>query len=267
MSVCYVSAFYDINRENWKALYPRSFSEYLKYFLPYIDLFSRDDKKCEMIVYIDDKHIDEVKKHMKPNTDIKLIPINKEFMETNIPMWKKLDREKEIMSSSEFKNLIPHRLNFPENSVPEYSLINHSKIDFVNYTIENKLSSFDYFLWTDFGVLTKEEFIPKKFINIDQMKVDKINISLINHMDNRDSDRIYILINAPEKIGGAFYFGEKNVWKKFQCLYHAILSEYQISGICDDDQALVIACHFRDPTLFHMHYIGRWSITLRHFSE
>jgi len=46
------------------------------------------------------------------------------------------------MSSGKYKMIVRHRLNYPETIFPEYTCINHSKIDFVKYTIENIVSSY-----------------------------------------------------------------------------------------------------------------------------
>ena len=51
---CYITSYYDINREKWTNNFKRSFDDYLKTFEPFISLFNTeycgDD---EMIVLID----------------------------------------------------------------------------------------------------------------------------------------------------------------------------------------------------------------------
>ena len=48
---CYITSYYDINRENWENQFSRTFDDYLSTFKPFVTLF--DKKFCgddEMIV-------------------------------------------------------------------------------------------------------------------------------------------------------------------------------------------------------------------------
>jgi hypothetical protein len=51
-------------------------------------------------------------------------------------------------------------------------------------------------------------------------------------------------------------------------LYHEILNYFQNTlNIVDDDQHLVLQCYFKNPSLFTMHYLGRWHSVLREYQQ
>ena len=144
-----VTAFLDINRDSWNT-YNRTSKTYLDAFYNY---FNYDNN---MIVFIDDKYIDEViqKYNNAKYKKTKFIPINIKWMEDNIYAWKQLYRAEEIMKSNEYIELVKSRINNgnPENIYSQYNTINHSKIDFIQYAISSNYISFDSIIcWSDFG--------------------------------------------------------------------------------------------------------------------
>jgi hypothetical protein len=268
--LCYITAYLDINRNNWKS-FNRSFDNYLQTFLPYIELFKNNNSTplgpnldYEMIVFIDEKYYSLLLSYISTSLPIKLIKINFDFM-NNLPMWKTLEKERSIMNSDSFQKLIPHRLHFPEHSIPEYTLINHSKIDFISYVINNNLSLSPYFSWVDFGFFSKSSNIPSTFLDINKLNLNTINYTLINPLNNNDNNIYYTLNFAPEKIGGFFFFGSRSKILEFHSLYLSMLNFYQNINICDDDQALVLACYFTNPSLFTLHNLGAWHKALTYF--
>lgn len=263
-NICYVSAFYDLSRENWK-YFNRTFEDYLTCFQPYIDMFCKEDTKgCEMVVYIDVNRSEQFKKAIPKNCKMKVIDIDKVFM-NNLHIWRKLSREREIMNSESFRLLIPHRLYFPEHTIPEYTLINHSKIDFVNYTIDN-VCDVEYYSWVDFGYFKLPNYIPTNFLDVNKFDTSRINYTLINQLTEHDKSIMYTLTNAPERIGGFFFFGSKECMKQYQQLYHNVLEYFQNTlNIADDDQALALACYYTNKDLFKLHMLGEWHKALIHF--
>lgn len=263
--ITYISAYLDIKRDTWKC-YSRSFDMYLKSFKPFIELFSSDsDQDQDMILYLESKYISQLQSLLKPNTRIKIIEIDIYWVEKNLYVWSLLEREKEIMKLESFKNMINHRNNCPETYIPEYTLINHGKIDFIGHAIDNNLSDSEYFAWVDFGYFNTENIISTRCLDINKLNLNTINYTLINNIVSTDADRYLNLIYAPEKIGGFFFFGQKDILKKYQLLYHTVLHEYHSMNIADDDQALAIACYFKQPELFTLHYTGQWHIALKYF--
>jgi protein YibB len=258
--LCLVTAFLDIGRDMWQT-YPRSVSEYIVSFLPYLKL------QHDIIVFMDDTHIQtlcnciiDIAKSLPAN--ITIIPINREWMSQHIYAYSKLEIEKKIMANSSFQKLIPeHRKGCPETYCAEYNILQHAKIDFVCYAIEKGLSSAEYFAWSDFGYFKNESMIMLEGcnkLNVSKFVLDKINFQTINEVDERDKDPIYTLMYAPEKIGGFFHMGSKDLLKVYRDLYHNVYDEMHRIGLVDDDQHMMLRCYFKRRDLFHLWNLGGW---------
>ena len=250
---CYITSYYDINRENWGNQFSRTFDDYLSTFKPFITLF--DKKFCgddEMIVFIDAKHHDELHSLLdsKPPSAITLYPLTFDTM-NELPMWRSLEREREIMKSEKFKLLLGERHIFPEHNYPEYTLINHCKIDIVCRVINLSLTDKDVLVWVDFGFFAKHYNIPLQLLDLDNFDLDRVNYTLINPIERTDFNIDYTLLNAPEVVGGFFFLGRKDKLLEYQSLYHEVLDYFQNSiEVADDDQHLVLQCVHRRPDLF-----------------
>lgn len=249
MNCCYITSYFDINRSQWKT-FSRTFDDYLSYFKPFLPLFDKTKTNDELIVFIDDRHLTKLDDLLNDTHAIRLIPINASFLSQHLPCWKTLETERRIMNSPEFKALVGDRITFPECQYPEYTLINHCKIDFLCHAINFNISTADYFAWIDFGFFSKSENIPKTLLDLKKFNLSRINYTLINPINEQDSDVYYTLKYAPEKIGGFFFLGRPDVLLRYQQLYHDCLAELHTRNIVDDDQALALYCYFKDQDLF-----------------
>lgn len=260
--VCYVTAYLDIGRNKWTNGFERTNEAYMDYFEPYIELFDKDETGSVLVVYIDERHIgNDLFKRIGKN--IVLIPITEKFMEENSVLWRRLERETEIMSMEKYRMIISHRIHHPEHSVPTYSIINHCKVDFIGHTIKN--FDYEYYCWVDFGYFSKKSNIPSKLMDVSKLECDKINYTLLNPIEERDRDVIYTLQYAPEKIGGFFFFGGKDVMLEYQELYHNVHLWLQQNEVVDDDQHVALQCYFNRPHLFKLHHLGGWHLALPYF--
>jgi hypothetical protein len=273
-SICYVTMFLDIGRANWKNVFNRTFDQYLKDFEPYIPLFNKKNCKGDLLlVFIDKKWeqklIDKINSYKidDNNFNIKIVAIDDKFMEL-LPMWQTLKKERQIINSEHFKNIIGHRHIYPEHMYPEYTLINHCKIDLICSVIDSNKINYNYYCWVDFGFFKLKKNIPENLLDITKFNLDKINYTLLNYIDDNDSDVYFTLHYAPEKIGGYFFFGRQDKLKDYQKLYHEILDYFQNTlNIVDDDQHLALQCYFRKPELFTLHYIKEWHSVLVKFQK
>jgi len=256
--VCYVTAFYDLNRSTWSR-FARTTSVYIKSFLPLIPLVE-EDANAECIVFLDDRHrvpeLDETH-------SFRIIPINKEVLST-LHCWSTLDRERAIMESREFQELIPDRLHFPEHSIPEYTLINHSKVDFIREAM--KYTDAPYFAWIDFGYFQLPQRIPQRLLDTTLLNNERINYTTIQPYQPLYSNILYTLRYAPECIGGFFFFGSREKMIEYRQLYHQVLAMFQEQyAIADDDQHIALVCYTKQPELFTLHNLGGWHRALTHF--
>lgn len=259
-SLCIVSAFLDIGREQWTC-FQRSFPQYLSNFLPYTKMTH------EMIVFMDDRHSNLLKELCKGADHIRIIPINREFMQEHIHAYRQLAREREIMESAKFKQLVSHRLSHPECCKPEYNIMQHAKIDFLAYVIKNKLSPAEYYAWSDFGYFQRSDRIPSKPLDLMKFDLNRINFQAMSPLSIQDSDIIYTLRNAPERVGGFFYLGEARLLLQYQELYHKICQQFHDMGIVDDDQHIMIQSVYRNPDLFCIWNLRGWHLTYLFFQQ
>jgi GR25 family glycosyltransferase involved in LPS biosynthesis len=250
---CYITSYYDINRENWKNKFSRTFDDYLSTFRPFITLFDKnfcgDD---EMIVFIDAKHFDKVQTLLEshPPSAITLHVLNTDVM-NELPMWRSLEREREIMKSEKFHRLLGERHVFPEHNYPEYTLINHCKIDIVCRAINLSLTKKEVLVWVDFGFFAKPSNIPLQLLDLEHFDLKRVNYTLINPIEKIDFDINYTLLNAPEVVGGFFFLGRREKLLEYQAVYHEVLDYFQNSiEVADDDQHFVLQCVVRRPDLF-----------------
>lgn len=272
MSLCYVTAYLDIGRQYWD-VFSRTFDYYFTAFKKLADIFlvmnPEDAKRYTLCVYIDEKEYERVKEYVGACKNIKLIKINFEFMGKNINVWKRLEREVEIMYSPEFMEMIVHRNQCPETRYAKYNLINHAKIDFINYTMTDNES--EYFCWIDFGVFQNQDKFTNKLVDLNKIKKDIVNIVTVNHTRVPEktttyNDILQTLIVAPEIIGGYFFIGNRKAMKEYQSLYHYIHGCFQDFNVVDDDQHITLRCYYEKPELFHITYLEEWHTAMKYFS-
>lgn len=260
--LCLVSAFLDIGRQDWST-FRRSMQQYFANFSPYTRI------SHDMIVFMDDKHIETLRKVCGDSPHIKIIPINREWMHEHIHAYRQLPREREIMESESFKKLVSHRLGHPECSKPEYNIMQHAKIDFVCHVITHKLADAEYFAWTDFGYFQDPSRIPKKDrfgLDLSKFNLERVNFQAMSNITKQDFNVMYTLTQAPERVGGFFYMGAPAQLLKYQELYHEVCRDFHTNGIVDDDQHIMLQSLMRNPTLFAVWNMGAWHVTYLAFA-
>lgn len=239
-SYCLVTAFLDLKRNTWSG-FQRGVDGYLGNFERLLSIGT------PLVVYIDEALMDRVlqlvqttrSKH--PHVYVEVVPINRQFLQKNIYAWSLLEREKEIMASVAYQQLVGHRQVHPEHSIPEYNMVNHAKIDLVVYTMDvlHQPKPYDRYGWVDFGYCHNNSVVPRNPIQLSRL--DGSCITMMTHapLEQADGDPVYTLQSAPEKVAGGFFMGSRNVLHQYQAAYHKALQELHARGIADDDQALV----------------------------
>jgi len=247
-TITVITAFYDIGRGDWKKynrnvdLYFNSFKKYL--LLPY-----------NIVAFIDDRYLDKIPIQIK---NCKVIPINYEWLISNLESWKKLEIAKEIMNLDSYRHLVKHRIecNYPENISAEYNTINHSKIDFIYYCIVNNIVTSELVCWSDFGYhnsILKNNIYPYSTIDINKLNQNKLNFWLRNNIEENDFDIINTLVNAREVFTGSFFAGPLYLMLKLYCIYHINLNDMYSRNISDDDQHIYLRCYFSNPDIFELY--------------
>jgi hypothetical protein len=261
--ICYVTSFLDIGRGEWANCWTRKASEYIECFLRHLELF-KGVTTHEFFIYIDKKYANDLRNCIGEDyPSVYLIPIDEDFLHTYSLLWRRLGKETEIIHSNSYKELVSHRLHFPENSQPKYTMINNVKIDLVVHTMN--MSDADVFGWIDFGYIKNDDVKPKKLLDWRKLDLERMNFSLISHLQDHHLDIIRTLKWPEDVIEGGFFFSTRDVLLRYRNLFHDVHKMFHDMGIVDDDQHIVLQCYKREPELFKMHHQGGWLKSLKVF--
>ena len=142
MSTTLVTALFDINRDKYnnQKLALKTIDDYLPWFKKTLQL------NCSMVIYIE-KKLEKFVLENRPNDyQTKIIIQSKE----EIPYYKYKNRIQEIINSNEYKNKIkdPNRI---ECNLPEYTIIQYSKFEWLKEVSESNPFNKENFFWIDAG--------------------------------------------------------------------------------------------------------------------
>lgn len=246
--ILFVTAFKNINRENWKS-YKRTQEEYLLYFDYLIT-----NIKYNIVVFIEENLLEKLILKYKKYNNILLFDIN--LVDS---FYKKyLLKDKEIMKSNIYKNKIPNnRKNNPEHNYSEYNLITHSKINFVKKACE-LFNNYDFYSWIDFGFIRNpnSNFLPKN-INTNLLSTNKILYQAFFIPKNKTCANKMLQSNKICICGGAFII-HKSLIYYYEKLFEQKIIEWQKNYISDDEQNLVLQLYFDNPQLFNLKISNKW---------
>jgi hypothetical protein len=251
---CIITAYLDLS-DFIKSKTP---SIYLNYFSNLLEI------KNDIIVFFDEKIEPELKQliEIKNKKNILPIKINKKFLEENIHAWKYLDISKKILNSDYFNNFKrgrPCRGTTPEVNCAEYNLINYSKLDFINYIIDNHLSNHEYYSWVDFGLLREKNFIPEDLIyNPLECFSDNNALHIIADKDIESRwkptiDWNFEFLYFWEKLAGGHFFSNKKNFKFIQQRFHEECEIMFSHNIIDDDQPVLFILKNKFPNLIKIY--------------
>jgi hypothetical protein len=268
-----VTAFLDIGRETWKNNdFKRTADFYIDYFLTYLNY------PYKMVCYIDERYIQKViDTYEKSEYKNKMfIPINQDWLNKNIHAWSLIENDRHILKSEEYKEFMKKRLPLmypegipetnvrehlcPENIYPEYNIVNHAKIDFINHAIDNGYINTYFTGWCDFGYFSTYHkdgsALPINVLDTDKFDKNKITICLRRRILEEDKNMFFTALYAYELFIGAFYAGPTHIMKRFRDLYHESVIDLYKNGISDDDQHIYIQIYVKDPEIFNLCIFG-----------
>jgi len=167
-----------------------------------------------------------------------------------------LDRETEIMKSDAFQRLIhPDRKGFPETVNPAYTLINHSKINFVKAAKE-QFPDYSHYAWVDFGMFRDLRHIPRN-LDLQHYPKDKFIFHTLIRPQERISEELMLRTNQVFITGSTFVLPREKI-NEYQELYEAKLIQWQKRGLADDDQSVILQLYYDQPGKFHLSQDPEW---------
>jgi protein YibB len=242
----FVTAFFDINRSSWKALFPRSNKAYLSYF-------SRLSKlKNDIIVFTSGDMVDVIKEECQTGDNVRFVTVD-----FNQRWGSIVESVRKVQQSKEFKSQFSERqLRSPEYSIPEYVTVTTRKIELVQEAIDKGLVKTEQVAWIDFGYARKDvtmnglEFYQSPW---DDDKIHMFNRTSLDNVGEREL-RKALLYNRVYFMGGSVV-GKKPAWSKLNKIYYECFDEILEQGLADDDQGYFMASYLKDQDLFSTDFI------------
>ena len=250
--ILFVTAFKDIGRSEWNS-HKRTNEDYFNYFLNITN-----NIKYKLIVYLDDDITKELLSKYKFNDNIIFDKI------TNVDTFyeKYLVEERRVISSIEFKNKLPkHRFRkHPETWSAKYTLINHSKVNFVSYS-RKQYPDYKFYSWIDFGYVRQISSLPK---DIDISKLPEKIIYQAFQIPSKRLNAIQMLQIDEAVIAGSAFIVANSLVENFQNIYENKIKLWHQHYICDDDQSLVLQLYHENKEIFELIQDNNWFSLYNH---
>ena len=260
--VVLVTAFFELGRERWKN-FARPTSHYLKSFSNYLKLdynmfiFVEPDFVPLLLQEIDAMAIQYPETARKNK---RIVPMDREQMKQRFFSWQQYESMKNIMASPEYIQKVGSRRENPEALYPEYNCVNHAKIDFLSFVMQQNhwVEPDDILCWTDFGyhhAVYNQRWneYPTQVIDSRKLDPEKWNF-LVHQMPTiEDFDPEYTLAHDRVTLTGGFFGSSVTKLKELVPLYHQCLKELLDMGIADDDQHVYLKCLLKNPEMFALY--------------
>lgn len=149
--------------------------------------------------------------------------------------------ENEIIKSKQFKNINP-----------EYTLINHSKINYLRDAKQNVLPNYMFYAWIDFGYAKNDTIQIPKSISLDKLPTKKFTYHTLRDVPDEKIDPNSVLGNEDVYLTGSSFIVPNSIVEAFEVLYEYKLIEWQTRWIANDDQALILQIYQDHPGLFNL---------------
>jgi hypothetical protein len=245
-SIIFVTAFKNINKAAYGNNNGRSVDQYIEYFKL---LASSIDYK--LIVYVEN----DIRKRLE-TLNLKSNIVLHDYNDVNTFYNKYLETEKRIMSSNEYQNKVPvERKVNPEHSHPEYTLVNHNKVNFLSHT-KKLYSDYDLYSWIDFGAIRNNLDHVPSFLNFNSLE-DKISYMNLCKPGERISKED-MLKTADVYLTGTSFIVPSRLVEAYEHIYELKLLEFYKDNVCDDDQNVVLQIYYDHPFLFQLFQSSTW---------
>lgn len=249
---CIVTAYVDLSEK----IPNKNPDLYLKDFSNLLELNNK------IIVFYDSSIEAKIQNLTLNRKNVLSIKIDKDFLTKNIDSYSYLEDQYKILNSSFFQNIKRLRLDrgeTPEVNIPEYNIINYSKIDFLNYVIDNNLAEEEHICWLDFALIKDKNFIPKEKVFYpeifykDNDKIHLIASSKITERWHTDTQWYKLFLDIWEKVHGGLIFSHRNNLKKAKIIIHKEIKSLMENKIIDDDQVIYFRAKLNNNDAFIFH--------------
>ena len=237
---------FDIGRGEWQNQ-TRKYTTYLRNMKPVLAL------DINIVVFVDAKarpFVEWMRRGRESRTQVVELRLQ------DLPYFSYRERILEIMKSDKYRKdneLVKHHLC--ESQIPEYNIIQWSKMYFLNEAIEANPYHTDFFLWIDGGYGHGNNVLPKDGVwrpkNVFEYpnRVTFIERSPVEHYRNQQNRLHKLSINI---LAGLFFGGGKDAVQRMYRMQQELLAQWMKDGVQDDDQTVYMLLYFKQPDLFHL---------------
>lgn len=251
-----VTAFFNINRSEWDK-FSRTSEQYVEYFSHWAKM------KNKLIVYVESEDLaKEVLKIRKEFglEDKTIVNIVSNYLEIDTELYNSIKNVCTNKIQQEFR-LLPKN---PESWNYDYNYIMLLKMWCVKDAVE-KGQAEGMVAWVDFGYNHGGNRIDSSSDFNFLWKydfADKINLFSIQDLDDRP---IFDIVRSMDVyIMGTIIVGIDYLWGEFWDLMKRAMMSLNYSGLCDDDQTILLMAYRMKPEIFEIYKSG-WMLQIKQF--
>jgi protein YibB len=240
-----VTAFFDINRDNWKT-FNRSTDKYISYF----KFWARIRNK--LIIYTSKELKDEIftirREYGLDNQTI--IHVVDDYRKIDTNMYEDICKSMNYVDTLNFR-LLRH---VPESYNADYNYITGLKAWFMKDVVSRKETS-SMVAWMDFGYNHGGEVIKhsKDFdFYWNYNFTDKINLFLIRDIPNKPL--FETIRSSSTSVMGALIVAPDYLCETLWGINKKVIDALNICGFADDDQTILQGSFMLRPELFELHH-------------
>jgi hypothetical protein len=238
--IVFVTAYRDLQREKW--------SHYIVPREHYIQRFVELTKKIEyeLEVYVEPHVLKILQDYAFPSH----IYFNTwDNVETFFDKY--FEQEEAISKDKSFLNTLPRHIQYSPKLHADYTLVNHSKVNFLA-DVKSRKPDYRYYGWIDFAYYLMWNIDLPKDVDVYSLDVKKISV----HSKNPIPDFLTVtdLLHFPhEYITGGSYLIPNDIVYPIEKIYENKLKQYYAMGIIDDDQSIWTQLYNDNPDMFELH--------------
>ncbi|XP_076449513.1 protein HtrL-like [Babylonia areolata] len=243
-----VTAMLDIGRGHWAhSSQTRSYNTYLLYMQRVLRL------DVNLVVFVDSQALPFVqwmRRGRAGHTHVVELTLK------DLPYYSHRDRIQTIMGSEEYRRdneLVQKGLC--ESQVPEYDIVQWSKLYFLNETITRDPFHNELFVWLDGGYGHGEDIHPADGVwrpkNLFEF-AEKVTL-----MEREPVEKYRPVADSLHKrsvnvVAGGFIAGGGKALQRLYRLQQELIARWMVEGIVDDDQTTYMQIYFQHPDLFRL---------------
>jgi hypothetical protein len=139
-----------------------------------------------------------------------------------------------------------------QTNTSEYTLINHSKINYLRDAKQNVLPNYMFYAWIDFGYAKNDTIQIPKAIALDKLPTKKFTYHTLRDVPDEKIDPNHVLGSDKVYLTGSSFIIPNSIVEAFEVLYEYKLIEWQTRWITNDDQGLILQIYQDHPGLFNL---------------